>query len=71
MRRPETISFMLLFVVSANSFSADDRSDFRGPKGDGSVNALKVPVQWSVMKNVAWKRAVPSRGWSTPVMVGA
>jgi outer membrane protein assembly factor BamB len=48
--------------------------EFRGPLGDGhapaSVTAQpSVPLSWSETENVAWKTAIPLRGWSTPVVL--
>jgi len=71
MRCRETIGFMLLFAMSVNCIAADEWPDFRGPNGDGSAIAVKVPRQWSEKENIVWKITVPGRGWSTPVIVGS
>lgn len=46
---------------------------FRGPLGNGHVNAdgapVGLPLRWSDTENVAWKTAIPLKGWSTPVVV--
>jgi len=41
---------------------------FRGPKGDGIADVRSVPLSWNTTSNVAWKTAVPGRGWSSPVL---
>ena len=64
------VSQMSLLALSENRMSADHWPEFRGPSGVGSVVASKVPLHWSETKNVAWKTALPGRGWSTPVIVG-
>jgi outer membrane protein assembly factor BamB len=49
--------------------SAEDWPEFRGPTGQGLSTAARVPVRWSSTENVAWKRAIPGVGWSSPVLV--
>ena len=46
--------------------------DFRGPTFDGRAPATStgLPLQWSETNNVAWKTAIPHKGWSTPVTLG-
>jgi len=48
--------------------SAEEWTQFRGPRGDGHSQARDVPVHWSSSSNVAWKQAVPGQGWSSPVV---
>jgi outer membrane protein assembly factor BamB len=48
--------------------AAQEWPQFRGPKGDGHSPATQVPLEWSDTRNVAWKVAVPGRGWSSPVL---
>src|SRR5438093_3828787 len=50
--------------------AAGDWPQFRGPDGQGHSDATGVPVRWSATENVAWKVAVPGRGWSSPVLAG-
>jgi outer membrane protein assembly factor BamB len=44
---------------------------FRGPgaRGIAAGDALP-PDRWSTTDNVAWKRDIPGRGWSSPVVAG-
>jgi len=48
---------------------------FRGPWGNGhavpsgSAESIGLPLQWSESRNVAWKTAIPHRGWCTPVVL--
>src|SRR3990170_1226577 len=44
--------------------------EFRGPTGQGHSTDQGLPLEWSESKNVVWKRAVPGRGWSSPVVDG-
>ncbi len=51
------------------TWAAQDWRQFRGPDGQGHADgASGLPVQWSESANVAWKAAVPGRGWSSPVV---
>lgn len=43
---------------------------FRGPRGDGVVEAKNVPLRWSTQENVVWRSDVPGIGWSSPILVG-
>ena len=56
-----------LLVVSSCGL-AKDWPEFRGPTGQGLAEAGRVPLEWSDSKNVAWKQAIPGRGWSSPVL---
>jgi outer membrane protein assembly factor BamB len=49
---------------------ADDWPEFRGPTGQGLVLKGKLPTRWSQNQNVAWKREIPGKGWSSPVVAG-
>ncbi len=49
-------------VVSAQSWS-----EFRGPGGQGHSDASDLPLDWA--DAIAWKTALPGRGWSSPVVV--
>jgi outer membrane protein assembly factor BamB len=58
-----------LVACAGPSASAQDWPQFRGPDGQGHSTERALPVEWSESKNVAWKVAVPGRGWSSPVVV--
>ncbi|MFP6899263.1 MAG: PQQ-binding-like beta-propeller repeat protein [Roseibacillus sp.] len=47
---------------------APDWPQFRGPGGQGVSNAKNVPRSWGKEKGVAWKRKLPGKGWSSPVI---
>jgi outer membrane protein assembly factor BamB len=49
---------------------AADWPTFRGPDGTGSVSASKLPTEWSVDQNIAWKVTVPGVAWSCPIVIG-
>ena len=50
--------------------STDDWPQFRGPTGNGISLATNVPLTWSPTQNVKWKASLPSRGRSSPVLLG-
>ena len=52
------------------SAPAGEWPQFRGPDGQGHSSEQGLPIEWSEQKNVAWKTAVPGRGWSSPVISG-
>ncbi|HZQ46796.1 MAG TPA: PQQ-binding-like beta-propeller repeat protein, partial [Verrucomicrobiae bacterium] len=60
--------FSLLAICQWNGFAADVWPEFRGPGAQGISAATNVPVSWSATSNVAWKVAVPGKGWSSPVL---
>lgn len=55
------------FLLPAGA--AEDWPKFRGPSGNGHSAAKNVPLKWSETENVAWKSAIPGKGWSSPVLV--
>jgi outer membrane protein assembly factor BamB len=60
--------FLLLAVCPRNGTTADSWPEFRGPGAQGISTATNVPVRWSATRNIAWKVAVPGKGWSSPVL---
>jgi outer membrane protein assembly factor BamB len=65
---------MILLLITLLSpyvlFAAeDDWPRWRGPNNDGMARG-DVPLEWSENKNVAWRVAVPGRGFSSPVICG-
>lgn len=64
------IALALLFALAGVGVRADDWPQFRGPTGQGHSAERGVPLDWSESRNVAWKTAVPGRGWSSPVVAG-
>ncbi|MGE0377345.1 MAG: PQQ-binding-like beta-propeller repeat protein [Planctomycetaceae bacterium] len=60
----------LIMGLTISAASAGDWTEFRGPTGQGISDARDLPIHWSETENVAWKRAVPGLGWSSPVVAG-
>ena len=62
----------LVLVVGMCPLAArgDDWLEFRGPGGQGHAVSAGLPERWSETENLAWKQAIPGKGWSSPVVVG-
>jgi outer membrane protein assembly factor BamB len=48
--------------------AADQWPQWRGPLANGVAPRGNPPVEWSEMKNVRWKLALPGKGHSTPAI---
>ena len=55
-------SLLLAPVGSADWFQ------FRGPEGQGVSMAKNIPLKWGLERGVAWKKKLPGKGWSSPVI---
>ncbi|MEE2826944.1 MAG: serine/threonine protein kinase, partial [Planctomycetota bacterium] len=62
--------FLLGFSLEDARSMAQQWTEFRGPGGSGIASATNLPSRWSEGQNVRWKKAVPGRGWSSPVVSG-
>jgi outer membrane protein assembly factor BamB len=43
---------------------------WRGADGTGVIESGNPPIQWSEVKNIKWKTALPGEGQSTPIIWG-
>jgi len=64
---------LLLFAILTTPYVtaqeiSRDWPQFRGPTGQGIAADAKPPLSWSQTKNIAWKKPIPGRGWSSPVI---
>lgn len=41
---------------------------FRGSDATGVAYGETLPIRWDATKNVNWKRDIPGRGWSSPIV---
>ena len=57
----------LTLLLTAGAALAEDWTRFRGPNGQGIVDA-RVPTEWSAEKNMKWKRELPGAGSSSAVV---
>jgi outer membrane protein assembly factor BamB len=57
-------------LLSFTAFTADDDwLRWRGPNYDGVARG-EAPLEWSESRNIAWKVAIPGRGFSSPILWG-
>jgi outer membrane protein assembly factor BamB len=63
-------SFLLwLGLVGAiGCLQAENWPRFRGPTGQGISTETGLPLHWSATSNMAWKKAIPGEGWSSPIV---
>jgi outer membrane protein assembly factor BamB len=57
-----------LLFATTTFLHAENWPEFRGPTGQGIYAGKSLPTEWSTTKNVAWKQAIPGKGWSTPIV---
>ncbi len=65
------VAFVLCLACSfaaSVAFSAENWTQFRGPRGDGLTAETGLPVTWSETENIAWKTPIHGRAWSSPVI---
>ncbi|HEY7315609.1 MAG TPA: PQQ-binding-like beta-propeller repeat protein [Gemmataceae bacterium] len=70
MNRQAFVVTAMLVSCLAPLVRADDWPQFRGPTGQGLVAKGELPTMWGKDKNIAWKQAIPGKGWSSPVVAG-
>ena len=69
MNRQAFVLTLALASCLGKPVRADDWPEFRGPTGQGLLLKGKLPTTWSKDKNVVWKREIPGKGWSSPIIV--
>ncbi|MEE3283423.1 MAG: serine/threonine protein kinase, partial [Planctomycetota bacterium] len=57
----------LLLLLLTDGLPAADWVQFRGAGAVGVSTETAVPLQWSDTKNLAWKLALPGKGFSSPI----
>jgi outer membrane protein assembly factor BamB len=60
---------LLLTTLVLSCTHAQEWTRFRGPNGQGRIEAPGIPVQWTEA-DYAWKTALPHAGHSSPVIWG-
>jgi outer membrane protein assembly factor BamB len=72
MKTPQTIltALILAALLAPSASGQANWPQFRGPGSRGVADGANVPERWSATENVAWKREIPGRGWSSPVVWG-
>jgi len=61
---------MAIVLLSLSAFAGHNWPQFRGPNGDGTSDAMGLPIVWSETQNVKWKTTLHDKGWSSPVVWG-
>ncbi len=65
---------ILTAVLVCNSSTAitagENWPQFRGPAAQGVSEESNLPTSWSSTENVRWKKELPGRGWSSPIVWG-
>lgn len=59
-------------IPSATISGEDNFTNFRGPGGNGIATQKNIPVNWNgeTGENIAWKVAIPLRGFNSPIIWG-
>jgi len=66
----QRLALILSLLTVANLQADANWNQFRGPAGNGHVNAKNLPTKWSETSNIKWKTAIHGRAWSSPVVWG-
>jgi outer membrane protein assembly factor BamB len=64
------VQVLVLLAATAPPSGGTDWPQFRGPGARGVADNRDLPDRWSAVENVAWKREIPGRGWSSPIVWG-
>ncbi len=60
----------VLTIFAATGQAQTNWPQFRGADSRSVATNSGLPEHWSATENVAWKRDIPGRGWSSPVVWG-
>ncbi len=60
-----------VLLIGASCAAAQNWPQWRGPQANGLAPEKKLPAQWGQDKNIAWKVALPGKGWSQPIVWGS
>jgi outer membrane protein assembly factor BamB len=61
---------LLLAALGGAAEAGDNWPQWRGPHQNGIVDAVGLPLQWSLTENIRWKTALPSWSAATPIIWG-
>ena len=59
-----------LVALLGGPLRAENWPQWRGPTGTGVSSEKNLPLHWSTNQNVRWKKDLPAKGNSTPVIWG-
>lgn len=63
-------SLLVLMVTTPVLHAEQNWPQWRGPEGQGHAETASLPLKWSETEHVQWKRLLPGRGHSSPVIWG-
>jgi outer membrane protein assembly factor BamB len=58
-------------LLAGAGSGAEDWPHWRGPARNGVSAEKGLPLRWTTAENIAWKRALPDRSGSTPILSGS
>jgi outer membrane protein assembly factor BamB len=64
----KTILAFTTALAIAQSATAEQWPQFRGPTGQGISTEKNLPLHWNAESNIVWKTAIPGEGWSSPII---
>ncbi len=65
------VAVLLVLTISLTAGAGEnDWPSFRGGVRAGVAEGPTFPDTWNAEKNVVWKKPIPGRGWSSPVVWG-
>jgi len=62
-----TNAFLMLLLIASCS-SNNNWPQFRGQEADNISIGANFPTEWGNDKNILWKRKIPGKGWSSPIV---
>ena len=63
------VKLILLILFIAPISYGISWPQFRGPTGQGHIDAAELPLNWSGTKGVTWERKIAGKAWSSPICV--
>lgn len=63
-----TLLCALLLLPGGPVLALENWTEFRGPSGQGLSTAEKLPQVWNRRRNVSWRREIPGKAWSSPIV---
>lgn len=64
------VCLVILITCRSQAIAQTNWPQFRGADSRGVATSDNLPDRWSATENVAWKRDIPGRGWSSPIVWG-
>lgn len=65
-----SLSLFVLLGVCQGAVAQANWPALRGAEALGVADSANLPDRWSKTKHVLWKRDLPGRGWSSPIVWG-